>query len=123
MKPIDQTRFGEDGNCLAACLASLLEVPLDAVPEFGHDPANACLNEWLRPLGFYAVTLHGPQEAGGEPWFPAGYHIAGGQSAGGPHAVVAFGDGVVHDPNPNRAGLITHEDFTILVPFNPLRCR
>ncbi len=29
MKPVFQTRFGRDGNCYAACLASILEIDLD----------------------------------------------------------------------------------------------
>ena len=35
MKPVDQTLFGEGrGNCLPACIASVLELPLEAVPHF-----------------------------------------------------------------------------------------
>ena len=39
MKPVNQTIFtnlqtGEIGNCFEACLASLLELPLEAVPRF-----------------------------------------------------------------------------------------
>lgn len=33
MKPVDQTTFGAPhGNCLMACVASILEVPLDSLP-------------------------------------------------------------------------------------------
>lgn len=35
MKPVRQTIFGhEEGNCAQACVASLLELPLGAVPNF-----------------------------------------------------------------------------------------
>ena len=123
MRPVDQTRFGENGNCTTACIASLLEMPIDAVPEFGEDSDNAKLNAWLRPFGLYAVTLSGPQEANGVPWYPTGYHMLGGQTIDGPHHVIAFGSAIVHDPNPspNHAGLVTREDCTILVPFDPAR--
>lgn len=37
MKPVDQTTFGfPGGNCFSACIASLLEMPLDDVPYFMH---------------------------------------------------------------------------------------
>ena len=36
MKPVDQTRTGVPyGNCMEACFASLLEVPLLEVPDLG----------------------------------------------------------------------------------------
>jgi hypothetical protein len=34
MKSVDQTTFGPNGNCFSACVASLLELPIDAVPFF-----------------------------------------------------------------------------------------
>lgn len=34
MKPVPQSKVGADGDCLPACVASILELPLDAVPHF-----------------------------------------------------------------------------------------
>jgi hypothetical protein len=31
MKPVSQTRYGQEGNCLSACIAPILEVPIDKV--------------------------------------------------------------------------------------------
>ena len=32
MKPIHQTKFGKEGNCFAACIASVLDCEIDSVP-------------------------------------------------------------------------------------------
>lgn len=34
MKPVMQTKFGEEGNCWTACLASILELDIAYVPDF-----------------------------------------------------------------------------------------
>ncbi len=126
MKPVDQTRFGFDytrddcGDCFSACVASLLELPLGAVPIFMEKPNwLLALNTWLKQRGFWAVTFELTE--GG--WSPEGYCILGGKSprATGDemHAVVGFGRKVVHDPHPSRAGLVDLRDVTLLIPFDP----
>ena len=52
MKPINQTKFGQGGNCVQAVLASLLETELEVVPDFMniHTDAERAfreMNEWL----------------------------------------------------------------------------
>ncbi len=37
MNFVFQTKFGKEGNCFAACVASLLEIDIDKVPFFGED--------------------------------------------------------------------------------------
>jgi hypothetical protein len=45
MIPVSQTNFTKHGgNCLTACVASILELPIDAVPEFCVD------GEWFDRL-------------------------------------------------------------------------
>src|SRR5579875_1399637 len=54
MIPIRQTRTGEIGNCFAACLASILEIPLQVVPEFptGSDEQFfEAAQKWLATKG------------------------------------------------------------------------
>lgn len=121
MIAVDQTAFGlPGGNCFAACVASLLEMPIDDVPNFCNLPGDweAEFNRWLRPFGLYALTVQMND------WRPPGLHIMAGKSPRGAsvkemHSVVAQGDAIVHDPHPSRAGLSTRTETTLLVPINP----
>lgn len=127
MTPVDQTRFGFDGaneapgNCWAACVASILNVPMSSVPdeaEFwqpGMKPAESWIpyqtkaHRWLFEQGIVLVEtkcqhVHycGPADC----W--AAYCILSGPSPRNPevnHAVVGRGNEIVHDPHPSRKGL------------------
>ena len=100
MRPVDQTGYGvSDGNCLSAALASILEVPVEAVPRFVR--VDGRLLGWLADRALSASVF-----PAGTP--PAGYSIAVGPSlrfAGLMHACVAYDGAVVHDPHPSREGL------------------
>ncbi len=128
MKPVFQTRFGfEDGNCFEACIASILEIPLDDIPDFHKNakgdngpaywkniagwckdkPFNiiaVALTEDHDPLTFFKdswVIVSGPSPRGKEDW-----HI---------HACVWWNGKIVHDPHPDQQGLkeITEYNFFI----------
>lgn len=129
MKPVDQTTFGvPGGNCFSACVASLLEMPIDDVPYFmgdcdedggGGDWFDR-FTEWLRGHGFYPVCL--------ENYVPDGLHILSGKSPRHPetqtlHSVVANGAAIVHDPHPSRAGILDRRDVVLLIPLDPARHR
>lgn len=121
MRKVDQTVFGfPHGNCFAACVASLLEIGIDDVPDLGDWNSDWLLplNRWLARSGLGYVEFH----IAGEPSqrLPRGlYAILGGQSPrhlqevdGAPvgHSVVGFiGDDwtfkIVHDPHPSRDGI------------------
>jgi hypothetical protein len=129
MIPVDQTRFGApDGNCLAACLASLLELSLDAVPHFTGEGWRARLGEWLRGRGLWALEWDAPRGCtidGSRSWLAVnvpGYAIVSGQATRGLlHATVWRGGELVHDPHPSRAGLLDVEDVLVLVAIDPAR--
>ena len=56
MKPVMQTKFGPvEGNCFCACLASMLELPIEDIP-FYHD-VNwfKNYNDFLMTKGFTYV--------------------------------------------------------------------
>ncbi len=110
MIPVDQTILKPPmGNCYAACLASVFEVPLETVP---HPTAEegASAEDWSRyeerlereflgPRGLRALYLQAI-----EGWHPYGYSILSAISPRGEHehAVVCLDGAVVHDPHPDR---------------------
>ena len=107
MRPVDQTILDSNrGNCFTACIASILELPLNAVPHFvlfGDEWWDAFL-AWLAELGLSASIYPTSDDA----YVPPGWTIAGGPSkrfAGRMHACVALDGIVVHDPHPSRDGL------------------
>jgi hypothetical protein len=96
------------GDCLSACVATILDLPLSAVPVFARPGQNwgqmvDLLNAWLAPRGLVAVLSLSP---------PAGLGIAKGPSprfVGGGHCVVVRDGVLVWDPHPSRAGLAAGE--------------
>jgi len=85
---------GEKGNCLAASLSSVLEMPLSLIPEFEDmhpsEWRNNLLN-WAHSIGYKIsfTTLK-----------PSGYAIGVGvHPFGGLHAVVLFNGEFCFDPN------------------------
>jgi hypothetical protein len=52
MKPVLQTEFGPgNGNCLSACIASILEIPVSDVPNFAREGLDADGTRWIQRLG------------------------------------------------------------------------
>jgi hypothetical protein len=117
MKPVDQTIVSEkDGDCTRASLASILELPIDAVPNFMRFGQG-----WFRIFSHFLMSLD--YEFLGTGWVKSkdrpcghilsrspnikGYVIASVPSKSFPnsgHSVVVNLKGlVVHDPNPNKA--------------------
>lgn len=117
MKPTDQTILhgGQvPGNCLQAAVASILELPLEAVPHFvlfGSKWADA-LWTFLGELG-YDVHVKANRE-----FCPRDYCLMSGQSPRGDflHVVVALGGEMVHNPHPSRAGLAGFTDYIWWMP-------
>lgn len=99
---------GECGNCFATCIASILEVPLDDVPNFCRwDDWLERTCQWLAPRGFFYLDVTLPGDARDELVRFWGYHvIAGDGPRGHRHAVVGLKGEIVWDPHPSRAGLL-----------------
>lgn len=121
MIPVDQTRFYEPdlpvdqqrGNCLQAVLASLLDLPLENVPHFVQQDVDSggrlfwweCMRLWL--LEDHGWILHGAEleTHPGEHLMVSGVSPRGG---GKIHHVVIYKDKkMVHDPHPDRTGLLS----------------
>ena len=123
MKPVNQTLFGDGtngsdyGNCFPACLASILEYPLQDIPNFCEDKDNwfQHANMWLSEFGlsyFDCKMGVADLEHNSQHW---GYHLICGQSARGAilHNVVGKEGKIVHDPHPSKLGLIgEREDWS-----------
>ena len=126
MRPVMMTSFGwPDGNCYAACVASIFEVELSDLP------AGACpemkpgeaIDAWIEPwqawfaernLRMMAVEAFEPEVNGiMKQHQPPGYCILSCAVLGVEpmsdgtelrHAVVTYNGKIVHDPHPNLKG-------------------
>jgi ribosomal protein S18 acetylase RimI-like enzyme len=121
---IDQTTFGKgQGNCFQACVASILELPLEEVPHFCKDENPYWfrdLEDWLLPMGL-APMLVSPGTCSA---LDTTYSIAGGPAARGlMHSVVVRGVEVVHDPHPSRSGLVEVKDYMFFIAIDPAAAR
>jgi hypothetical protein len=115
MTPVHQSKlYSQDaihnGNCYAACLASLLDLPLWMVPPFedmfGRSDWHRRSQEWLeRMFGMELVRTEGHA-----PGSLPDYYIASGLSSRGVRHSVIYGDGqLIHDPHPSREGIVAVE--------------
>lgn len=126
---IYQNTFGPYGNCQSACLATLLGVPLNEIPNFaqfaeeiGDDEAYQAQTKWLNERGWGILTVVRWQSL---PWPPRhGYFIAGGVSPRGIRHAVIYKDGQLwHDPHPDGGGIASVDDIDFLYPLNPMAWR
>jgi hypothetical protein len=129
VKPVDQRHINKDtGDCETCAIASILELPYEAVPLFVKDDVEKGIN-WFQalfkflgergcqPSGIIVGTVPDPQAALLKKWsetvlahLPLPRYIeASGPSPRGEwgHAVVwdTVEGRIVHDPHPSRAGL------------------
>ena len=137
MTPVDQTKFMETsadgrGDCLRACIASVLDLPSEAIPDFSADGTYIHgAMRWLKARGYTSLRID---------WTGDGYEqhqyfscdhyvILSGKSPRSTtenrsnHAVVAHAMGwgfkIDHDPHPSHAGLAGNPDFMLWI-FRPL---
>lgn len=110
------------GDCFRCCVASILELPAEAVPHWmaaDWDKEEdftwyANMQAWLaeRDMAYFEMgpipnEIHGPEwfkhiAAGG---FDAYHTLSGVSPRGFRHTVVARNGTIVHDPHPDRSGL------------------
>lgn len=143
VKPVFQEIISAgEGDCFSACLASLLELPLYAVPKFRKETSTgsemmAAARQWCKEnfgLSIVTIQMENFETAVGEDIrllgaFPGTPCIAGGVSPNLPdchHAVVGELDEdgmnfqMTHDPNPSGKGIAGRPKFLyFLVPLNP----
>lgn len=124
MTPVDQSilsgdPLGRPGDCLRACVATILDLPLRSVPHFLEPDVGgwwARFTSYMDGRGLAVLAL-------GEP-LDGVLGIGNGRSPRGDHnhAVVTLGPEVAHDPHPTRRGLEGPiEDYLYFVVVDPSR--
>jgi hypothetical protein len=141
MIPVFQQHIHQgEGDCIAACVASLFEIPLSDVPNFlkeakaKHSWGLYLLKKWLNDKGYGLIhlTLRDEYSIHEINWIlaPGIFAIASVSSQqfeGGTHAVVVEFKGadnlyeleIVHDPNPNNGKYIDPKFLALyfIIPF------
>lgn len=117
MEPVYQTIIDkENGNCMAACIASLLELPLEAVPNFSEreDWFNY-VDEFLEQFDLEWLQLKYSRST---ELLLRGYYILSGDSPnfdGVDHVVIGHNGEVVHDPNPDGKEMTEFSTIEVLI--------
>lgn len=114
---IYQTRFGgsgspreEQGNCFQACIASLLEIPLEQAFDATLYDDDLWFKEfltWLKVYGLGCIPVsQGEDSHGAVGYFLRTLYSIGLSNPQDEHVVVAYQEHgkvtIVHDPNPKR---------------------
>lgn len=123
MTPQDQIMLhepdkGRQGDCFRACLASILDMNIRAVPHFAAYPSDIWIEELIRWLKVNGYELNGTSDYTDERVEAEhgidGYIIVAGESPRNKdvrHAVVYYGKKMVHDPHPSKAGIVKAEYY------------
>lgn len=133
MIPMDQTLFldenGKDiGNCYIACMASLLERPIGAIPNFVDDYEDwewfdRC-RRWCREeLGMDILAID--FNASSPDFKLHGFWIAVGETEFSEcnHAVIYYDDNMVHDPHPRKGGISRLKYGHTFIALDPVKYR
>jgi len=136
MKKIYQTTFGgvdapkeERGNCWQACVASILEVPLDEAfdcrPYWDQNDGKWFddFNAWLKKYGLACIAMDHTEEKPLPSTAFMGYHLGEFTSRtltnGETHICVIHNGDVVHDPNPRAKDIGDAKGIYLFVPLDP----
>lgn len=126
--PVYQTIMGPRvGNCWQACIASILEIPIDAVPNIQQQDEEtdsewySRWQAWFAPLNLTLVSWGHDKR-----WLPRGYSILGCKPPGCDwyHAVVCLDGKVVWNPTPGyspEADIGEWCDWTVFAVLDPAK--
>lgn len=117
MLKLVQSRVGNSGTCFRTCIASLLNLVEDQVPDFPNANLDLGVDSFLAPYGLEYRERPIDRDRP-----PKSYHVILGVSPrGGEHAVVGYKGNFVHDPHPvsddPRRGLAKERTWGELLPF------
>lgn len=121
MISVKQTKFGKEGNCLAACLASLLEVDINLFPDISQEPSLwlSKINKYLiaeYELYLFPITLSDLEEA--FQIMEDTIFIGSGYSNRGLfHATLWKNGKMIFDSHPDNTGIKKLESLDFLVKY------
>lgn len=102
------------GNCMQAAVASVLNLPLEAVPHFSQ------FVWWPQAMELWARGRNLTMKSERLTEVPEQLCVVGGKSprgSKGGHAVVGYQGRIVWDPHPSRDGLLDVEDALWFEPW------
>ncbi len=119
MKFVDQTVLHSkyiNGNCFAACVASMFNVPIEEQPDFTNMDEFEWFIEfekWIeREFGLELLRFS-------ENACPTRYYMVLGQSPRGLSHAVIYKDGeLAHDPHPDKTGLKEITSVWVFIPLD-----
>ena len=106
MIKVNQTLLGKGGNCLAACIASILECDIERLPNY-HD--GSWFWDWEKFLEPHGIAL-----LGNASYYWNSYWIGVVPSLnndGRHHAVVMLDNKLAHDPNTPPSKVYTEASY------------
>lgn len=116
MTPVDQSIMhdpanGQWGDCMRACIASLLALPILDVPHFNEGGPRGLefdrrVRDFLAQHGLIEVRIHSKTSQAHVIQGTCHHLIYGYTERGTYHAVVGLNGKVVHDPHPSKTGVI-----------------
>ena len=124
MKPVIQTIISDPskdvhGNCLGACLASIMELSIEEVPKI-QDMGQNWFPAFWDFLIKHGYMFHGTGKSENVEVYDKGvdgYYIVNGDSPRGfvrGHSVVYYKGKMVHDPHPDGTGLLKVRCFYMI---------
>lgn len=132
-KGVRQTRTGDNGNCFQACVATILDLPLEVVPDFCNvadiDNWWRKFQDWLEKYNLGAINIHtkGVTPTLSEPPYRQQVIMSGytSRSSKRLHSVVGEYKEEIHnfetiwDPHESEEGLVEITEFLFIVHKNP----
>lgn len=112
------------GDCMRACIASLLELPISEIPHFLHDNCKhdifqKRIGDFLFSKGYSLLCLDEFEVQNFHFYYQEGIHhiISGYTERGTYHAVIGLDGKVIHDPHPSKLGLLPGEEQERIFDF------